>query len=435
MLVLTGDESGLIKRVSVALDQGTGPILGHKVKRAKPAPSLQQQQKQGKDEAKANEPVVATWGEPSKARGVQKMAWGWLPSGDGENERVVLAARADGTVDFMSREDGSVLRTLSLVDDMFTQSNDMVAPRSTAPAAQKAPRFIGLHSASSTGRVLTCTSTGILRCTSLDDEQPSALWNLGDDLSCMKVCEKIPNIFAVGGKERELCLWDINAASPIAAINGDASALENATKTDMASNGKHSKKSKKDRRAAHAAAMSFCQPLPGSALSSPSKPYYLAKNVPNDHLDLRVPVWVTDIDFASDSDPTKVLISTGYGGVRLYDTKDQSNRPVLDIDNVSAKPISNICRSANNGDLVYCADTEGHVAIVDIRMGTAANKRIVGQLKGYSGAATAMTTHPSDSSLLATVAADRFLRIHKIWDDMGTTSGSGKKRKGSDKSH
>ena len=48
-----------------------------------------------------------------------------------------------------------------------------------------------------------------------------------------------------------------------------------------------------------------------------------------DKLDLRVPVWVNRVAFTPDCGPQPVLVAgTGYGHVRLYDTRAQ-RRPVF----------------------------------------------------------------------------------------------------------
>ena len=48
-----------------------------------------------------------------------------------------------------------------------------------------------------------------------------------------------------------------------------------------------------------------------------------------DKLGLRVPVWVNEVGFTPDSGPQPVLVTgTGYGQVRLYDTRAQ-RRPLF----------------------------------------------------------------------------------------------------------
>lgn len=63
------------------------------------------------------------------------------------------------------------------------------------------------------------------------------------------------------------------------------------------------------------------------------------QKVPNDFLDLQVPVWVTDLGFLPGQGvQSRVVVGSGYHRVRLYDTKTQ-RRPVLSFD-FGESPIS-----------------------------------------------------------------------------------------------
>lgn len=67
--------------------------------------------------------------------------------------------------------------------------------------------------------------------------------------------------------------------------------------------------------------------------------FQLFLQVPNDFLDLQVPIWVCDLGFLpSQGSHSKVVVGTGYHQVRLYDTKAQ-RRPVLSLD-FGESPIS-----------------------------------------------------------------------------------------------
>jgi len=80
----------------------------------------------------------------------------------------------------------------------------------------------------------------------------------------MKVHPKQSNIFATGGEERELCIWDLD-------------------------------KMEKDNENTYKI-----------------EPIFTAKNVKHDFLNLRVPVWVTCIQWLDDNDTTKLIIGTGH---------------------------------------------------------------------------------------------------------------------------
>ncbi len=54
-----------------------------------------------------------------------------------------------------------------------------------------------------------------------------------------------------------------------------------------------------------------------------------AKNVPQDKLRLRVPVWITCLSFLGADN--KVVTGTAYKHMRVYDTK-ADRRPIMSID-------------------------------------------------------------------------------------------------------
>ena len=128
-------------------------------------------------------------------------------------------------------------------------------------------------------------------------------WNFDDDTDELKVievstgnhmtrlrkCEASSHIYATGGKETELQLWNLET------------------------------------------------------FSNESTPVFKAKNVRNDFLDLRVPVWVQDITFLREATDL-VAISTRYGQVRLYDTR-VGNRPMVDMQFIDhpLMAISTVC--------------------------------------------------------------------------------------------
>ena len=47
----------------------------------------------------------------------------------------------------------------------------------------------------------------------------------------------------------------------------------------------------------------------------------MAKNLPNDELDLPIPVWDTDIEWLSRTNQYSVAACTAYCDVREYDTR------------------------------------------------------------------------------------------------------------------
>ncbi len=49
----------------------------------------------------------------------------------------------------------------------------------------------------------------------------------------------------------------------------------------------------------------------------------------NDHLDLRQPVWINDIQWLN-QEATQLVVGTAYHQVRLYDTKS-ARRPIMNM--------------------------------------------------------------------------------------------------------
>lgn len=56
----------------------------------------------------------------------------------------------------------------------------------------------------------------------------------------------------------------------------------------------------------------------------------MARNLPNDHLDLKIPVWDTDMAWLSRSNAYSLATVTAYGDVREYDTRGP-RKPVVDV--------------------------------------------------------------------------------------------------------
>jgi len=54
----------------------------------------------------------------------------------------------------------------------------------------------------------------------------------------------------------------------------------------------------------------------------------MAKNLPNDELDIPTPIWDTDIEFLSRTNDYSLVTCTAYCDVREYDTRGQ-RKPVI----------------------------------------------------------------------------------------------------------
>ena len=90
---------------------------------------------------------------------------------------------------------------------------------------------------------------------------------------------------------------------------------------------------------------------------------FKAKNVPNDELNLRVPMFDTWAE-ESKINPRNVYISTGYGDIRVYDKK-ASPKPVMNV-NVNKNKINKIVLAKDENCLIMC-DSKGYCSMLDIR--------------------------------------------------------------------
>jgi ribosome biogenesis protein NSA1 len=153
-----------------------------------------------------------------------------------------------------------------------------------------------------------------------------------------------------------------------------------------------------------------------------------ARNVPHDKLKLRVPVWVTTLDFLAPNDSSshsfdsaKFLSGTAYKQVRLYDTKATDRRPVKSIDIEGDYRVS-VVKSSSDGNGFYAADTAGNLYYYDLR-----TYRRLNTLKCFQGSIRSLTmgkpdpsksskfsskSSSSSSPVLAGVALDRTIRFY-----------------------
>lgn len=156
------------------------------------------------------------------------------------------------------------------------------------------------------------------------------------------------------------------------------------------------------------------------------KSYWEARNVPHDKLKLRVPVWVTALDFLSpltghsfstddNSVPvasSKFIAGTAYKHVRLYDTK-ADRRPVKSID-IEGDFRVNVVKSSIDGNGCYVGDVAGNLYYYDLR-----TYRRVNILKGFTGSIRSLAIAESSSSkksssVIAGVGLDRSMRVYDI---------------------
>lgn len=184
-----------------------------------------------------------------------------------------------------------------------------------------------------------------LKNTELDPSDTLSL--SGDNITRMRQCQEQPHLIATGGKERKNNLKVID--------------LTNKTVT------------------------------------------FTTKNIPNDELDLEVPVWDTDFTFLSSN---SIATCSRYGYVRIYDIKKQ-RRPILNYKN-DKEQISYTCMT-HHENLIFCGSNLGNLRAFDVR----SMKTHVHTYKGFAGSVTSLALDTTGKYLLAG-GLDRYVRVYDV---------------------
>ncbi|KAJ2324582.1 Ribosome biogenesis protein nsa1 (NOP7-associated protein 1), partial [Coemansia sp. RSA 2702] len=349
MRFYTGDESGLIKGIDIDANVSLLEAQARAAKRTKAAAKAKATLKPTEQAPKPDTSIdgVNMWtvdGSVSRERSIQQLCATLWSSGD----RVLVAGRQNGNIDVVGY-DGQQLYTYA--NSEFSEKLSIKHNGRLIAGRQ----YVGLGATDS--QFLACTNMGEIRYQSFATDE-ATLMKLPLDAFRMRTHRQRPSVFAVGGREHELSVWDAETVK-----------LE-----------------------------------PQSGYAKPqSAPIFKAKNVPNDFLNLRVPVWVTDMQFTSDdaTHPT-IAVSTGHKQIRLYDTRAQQ-RPVRDWE-ISKHPILHLLASHVRPELFF-ADNMGNAHQMDMRTGL-----LTGTFKGISGAVKSLALS-EDGSKLAVAGLDRFVRV------------------------
>ncbi|KAF9123668.1 WD repeat-containing protein 74 [Mortierella sp. 14UC] len=362
----TGDEQGLVKVVTI-----TEPVVvkPKRIRRNQPIPEAPPKPV----------PTVETWGVPDREKAIQLMCW--------DSEKKYLAvARKNGCVQLLNPQDRGAV---------FTEFKHTLGKEGKVDTV-----FVGLFANSES--IITCTNTGRLVVQSIADQSKTTVLEVGKDICRMRVHPREHHIVATGGKEQELTLWDLKA-------------LCKDTTEETPEPAKKGKKNNK--KAAPAPASVPEKKTGGSDARYKSKEIlangqlFKAKNVKNDHLDLRVPVWNTDLQFLNQYDTSRIAVGTRHHQIRVYDLKGGARRPAVDAE-VGEMPVVAMANGKDGSEIVF-SDTVTNVYSVDTLTGA-----IIGQYKGFTGVATALATFipfENDSTThLVTVAMDRCLRVHEM---------------------
>ncbi|ODV97063.1 hypothetical protein PACTADRAFT_48828 [Pachysolen tannophilus NRRL Y-2460] len=135
---------------------------------------------------------------------------------------------------------------------------------------------------------------------------------------------------------------------------------------------------------------------------------FQGKNVKNDKLDLRVPIWISKImfiDITVTGDTYKLITATRYGQIRKYDTS-HGRKPIADF-KVSEKPLLTLSRTDNPNEII-CSDTHVTTAKFDI-----SNGKLIGKYKGAVGSIQSLNSY-LEGNLLVTGGLDRYVRVFDL---------------------
>lgn len=221
----------------------------------------------------------------------------------------------------------------------FVKIYDLSAPDNSSNIELLDAPIVGL--ARYEGRLVAGLGSGKIQIVA---DTPAVL-ETGDHMSRMSQCKQNGTLVATGGKERQnnLKVWD----------------LQTQTKT------------------------------------------FTSKNVPNDYLQLEVPVWDSSLVFA---DETTLLTCSRYGYIRQYDTRAQ-RRPVVEYRN-EKEQISYNCL-ATAGDLVFAGSSTGVIRAFDHRR----LKVVAHTYKGFTGSISDIGLDET-GRFLYSASLDRYVRIH-----------------------
>jgi len=172
----------------------------------------------------------------------------------------------------------------------------------------------------------------------------------GIHLSKARQCPSQKSIFATGGNENDLKIWDLAAPDP-------------------------------------------------------SVPIFKARNLPHDSLELRVPVWVEDLTFLPQSQDL-VATCSRYGDVRLYDSKVVNKRPVINM-KFADHPLMAISTTRNDRQVIV-GSGQGRMGLIDLR-----NGKVVHNFVGSVGGIRSISAHPTGPYFVS-CGLDQHLYLHHL---------------------
>lgn len=285
----------------------------------------------------------------------------FTPSNSSSIFRGIHVARLSGVVETWDVNQTELIEDKSTRCELKLRSTIENCPSEPVALASLPPDS---PSVSERGRILSCNGAGEVHIYSASSDSPDDLskamrFSIRGPLSAAIIvgtrATSGPPALAAGGRENDLKLWDLNTTQ--------------------------------------------CT--------------WKAKNVPNDFLDLRQPVWISSLrslelegGSSSDSGGTtahQIIAGTAYRQVRLYDTRAQK-RPTHSVD-ADEHGITTMAVAPNAREVVV-ADTAGLVRVLDLR-----KMKWGRRFSGPAGSVRGLAFHPS-LPVLACVGLDRMARVY-----------------------
>ena len=134
---------------------------------------------------------------------------------------------------------------------------------------------------------------------------------------------------------------------------------------------------------------------------------FKGKNLPNDELNLTIPMHDTDVVEVKNN-PRLNYVSTAYGDIRLYDKK-ASPRPSLNK-KVTKSKINKI-DITNDGNYLFIGDNLGYCAMLDIRKSFSPFRTF----KGISGSIRSLVNIEQNNNIIV-AGFDRYIRWYNYKD-------------------
>ncbi|XP_063900748.1 WD repeat-containing protein 74-like [Zophobas morio] len=265
--------------------------------------------------------VVSTWRNLNRQKAIEKLSWGNV-----NEQKEILVATSDKTVEIIDVEDGNVVSTLK----DYTHNGNFIS-------------IEGIES-----YIVTASSDGVIRYVNYapDESKETCKKNFNASVSCVHTSPANKSIIAIGGREFDLHLYDLTS----------------------------------------------------------DKPLFKAKNISNDSVDLRCPVWVNRLIFLNDSG-YHVAVGTGYHEIRRYDTRAQ-RKPVQRV-NFGDLPITAISKLSE--DKIIAGNSGGYMRTVEFR--SKSKVLLTTRFRGSLGSIRAIAKHP-ELPYVVSAGLDRHLSLY-----------------------